>query len=313
VTGSLAPLAPSGPVRVLLAGGYPPMQEYIQYLLEDAGCEVIAAPDVQSALVADQGPGVDLVLIDATTPAAQAVRAVHLGQAMTVPPPAVMALVDNRVSGSRLLGLENGIVDFVTIPFEPAEIKARVRAAARAKRQRDVLLVQAVTDALTGLANRRYLDLRGTALIALARRYGRRLSCVMLDLDHFKAINDEFGHAAGDAVLRQVATVLKEVSRVSDIVGRYAGDEFVILLPEADEAGAHAAAEKVHHALSDLEVLLPSRGSRAVQVRASIGVAQWEPNMTSPATLFAAADDALYRAKASGRNRVVVSRSAPAA
>jgi two-component system, cell cycle response regulator len=305
--------ASQGPVRVLLAGGYPPLQGYIQSMLEDAGCEVTASSDVQLALVAEAGPGVDLVLVDTTALAAQAVQAIHVSRTIAAPSPVVMALTDSRVTASRLLEAESGIIDFVAVPFEPAELKARVRAAARAKRLRDTLLMQATTDPLTGLANRRCLELRATALIALARRHNRSVSCIRLDLDHFKEINDTLGHATGDAVLRDVAQALRSVTRVSDVVGRYAGDEFIILLPETAEGGAWTAAEKIQVALSGLNVAVPSGGNRAVHVQASIGIASCKESIASPAALFAAADDALYHAKATGRNRIVVRGWAPAA
>jgi diguanylate cyclase (GGDEF)-like protein len=286
-------------------------------LLEDAGCVVSRAPDVASALLATGGSPVDLVITDLSAPGTDVLQALQLGQTLTSPPPVVLALAGDRVSAARLLEVEPGVVDFVAMPFDPVELRARVRAAIRMKRARDGLLVQATTDPLTGLANRRLLDLRAAALIAVCKRYGRVLSCLMLDLDGFKAINDRHGHTVGDSALRAVAATLRSVSRTSDVVGRYAGDEFVVLLPETDGPGAVAAAEKIRAALAALRVPLPEplpAGEPAsVMVRASIGVATWNATMTSPTALYAAADHALYGAKALGGNRVASQNPATAA
>jgi two-component system cell cycle response regulator len=251
----------------------------------------------------------------------------------------VIALTEDRHAASRLLEVEGGISDFVGKPFDPAELKARVRAALRTKRSLDVLLQQATTDSLTGLANRRHLDMRAAAAIAMAQRYGRPLACIMLDVDYFKAVNDRHGHAAGDLVLRAVAERLRLVCRASDIIGRYAGDEFVVVLPETDELGASAMGERIRGALAAAPVSLESLYGRSektsheaestdgtggsgtviserhqLALRASIGVASWRPGLDTPSALYASADRALYHAKSTGRDKVAAeSALAPAA
>jgi diguanylate cyclase (GGDEF)-like protein len=176
-----------------------------------------------------------------------------------------------------------------------------VRAAVRAKDEKDALAAAAAQDSLTGLLNRRQLDLQTAQAMALAERYRRPLACLMLDLDHFKVINDSFGHEAGDSILRRVGERLRRLTRSSDIVGRYGGDEFVVLLPETDLRGAVALAEKMQAAIAAAAV---DATTVATTVCTSIGVAQWDRSMAVPAHLYAAADAALYRAKQLGRNRV---------
>jgi len=121
-----------------------------------------------------------------------------------------------------------------------------------------LLRSRANTDGLTGLANRGSLDGRAIELIALARRHGRPLSCLMIDIDHFKRVNDTHGHAGGDAVLCEVASRLRHVCRASDMVGRYGGEEFTALLPETDAEGALAVAEKIRATVAAAPVVLPS-------------------------------------------------------
>jgi diguanylate cyclase (GGDEF)-like protein len=158
----------------------------------------------------------------------------------------------------------------------------------------------AARDGLTGLFNRRELDERAAQRVALAQRHGRPFSCLLLDVDHFKQINDTYGHAAGDAVLRSVAGMIRETSRISDVAGRYGGEEFVLLLPETAAHEAVAVADKLRARLAASPFVV---GTASLEVRASIGVAAWSDAMSTAADLYAAADEALYRAKALGRNR----------
>ena len=141
-------------------------------------------------------------------------------------------------------------------------------------------------------------------------RHDRPFSCLLLDIDHFKQVNDTHGHAAGDAVLREVAQRIRASCRISDIVGRYGGEEFVVLLPETDGAAAVVTADKLRALLSGSPV---TAGSVTIPIHASIGVAAWSAAMRAPSDLYAAADQALYRAKDLGRDRteLYVPRSGP--
>jgi two-component system, cell cycle response regulator len=197
-------------------------------------------------------------------------------------------------------GLDAGAVDYIVKPFANEELVARVRAALRTKAVHDGLAERAARDGLTGLFNRRELDTRAHQAVALADRHSRPFSCLLLDIDDFKLVNDTHGHAAGDTVLREAAQRICDASRISDIVGRYGGEEFVVLLPETDGRAAVAAADKLRALLSDTPVTV---GRGQISIRASIGVATWDDTMRSPSDLYAAADTALYRAKALGRDR----------
>jgi diguanylate cyclase (GGDEF)-like protein len=167
------------------------------------------------------------------------------------------------------------------------------------------LAVEAVHDALTQLFNRRYLDSVTPGLIASAERRGARLSLALLDLDHFKLVNDRFGHPAGDVVLREIGRVLPMSLRPADIVCRYGGEEFCVVLPDADSAGAERALASLAARLSDLRVSW--NGETLGGFTFSAGIAALGENGSTLADLLAAADRALYEAKDAGRDRIHVS------
>jgi diguanylate cyclase (GGDEF)-like protein len=166
----------------------------------------------------------------------------------------------------------------------------------------------AVTDALTGLKNLRYFRARLAEACARTRRDGRPVALVVIDLDHFKAINDQHGHAAGDRVLARVACAVTSVCRASETAARIGGEELAVILPGADREAARVAAERIRRAISAQVVHLEGvggrpGGSRALSVTASLGVASsQELALRTPEALFEAADRALFVAKASGRN-----------
>jgi diguanylate cyclase (GGDEF)-like protein len=157
------------------------------------------------------------------------------------------------------------------------------------------------TDDLTGIANRRAFVEQGTRAVEQARRYGRPLTMVMFDIDHFKKINDTHGHAAGDAALVAAAAALRDAARTSDTPGRLGGEEFGLLLPETGADAAMLFAERLRGDVAAITV--PHDGAQ-IRFTCSLGVAEWRETMGTLDVLMQAADDALYRAKATGRNRV---------
>jgi diguanylate cyclase (GGDEF)-like protein len=160
----------------------------------------------------------------------------------------------------------------------------------------------ATTDGLTGIANRRQLELLGDRLFREAARYQRSLSVIVLDIDHFKRVNDGHGHAAGDEVLRGVAGTLRDLARGADVVGRHGGEEFLVILPNTDGPGAALFAERVRARIAATDFTTPAGPLR---VTASLGVAAFPLDAKALADLIGKADEALYAAKANGRNRVV--------
>lgn len=170
------------------------------------------------------------------------------------------------------------------------------------------LQLQATTDALTGALMRRAFRSEGERALALAVRHRHDLSCLMLDLDHFKHVNDTYGHATGDAILRGCAEAIRAGLRTSDLLGRLGGEEFAVLLPMTDASRAGEVAERLREAVSRVEV---ATDGGTVRVTTSVGVAALDEDAPEIDTLLKRADEALYGAKSSGRNRCSMWRPLP--
>jgi two-component system cell cycle response regulator len=162
----------------------------------------------------------------------------------------------------------------------------------------------AITDSLTGLHNRRYMESHLGTLVDEAAARGKPLSLLIMDIDYFKSINDSFGHDAGDDVLREFATRVRKSIRGIDLACRYGGEEFVVVMPETDMAVAAVVAERIRRRIA-CESFPIQKGSGAIDVTISIGIAGLAAAADSAETILKRADQALYRAKRDGRNRVV--------
>jgi diguanylate cyclase (GGDEF)-like protein len=208
---------------------------------------------------------------------------------------------------TKVRGFDLGAVDYVTKPFDPVELRARVRSTLRTKRYLDLLSARAQVDGLTGLKNRAYFEQRISEEVAAAMRYGREVCLVMVDVDHFKNLNDSFGHPFGDLVLQRIGELLTGCSRVTDAACRFGGEEFALVLTETDSDGAMVLAERLRQEIKALA--FTSRGQN-VSVTASFGVcsarALLEAKKLDVRTLVEAADHALYSAKRSGRDQVAL-------
>jgi len=249
---------------------------------------------------------VDLVLLDLDMPGTDGMtlfREIRADRELvSVPVIFLTGTVDVSV---KVQAFDLGAIDYVTKPFDAVELRARVRAALRTKHYYDLLARKAQLDAVTGLWNRAYFDSRMASAIADADRHDHPLSVMMVDIDHFKTFNDTYGHPFGDLTLRRVGASLTEGLRPSDVICRYGGEEFVIILADTSSEEALQTAERLRLHLMVLG--LECRGE-PVTLTASFGVAgsdQLGPD--EPITserLVAMADAALYDAKQSGRDRV---------
>lgn len=171
---------------------------------------------------------------------------------------------------------------------------------------------QNITDALTGLYNRRYLDQRISAEYARAHRYQHPLSVLMLDIDHFKRLNDTHGHQAGDLALQFISGLILDSVREADIAARYGGEEFIVIAPDTGIPEAGNLAERIRSRIQSHELRLAKsgQGHQTLHVTISIGVAELTTGMASGEQLIQCADEALYQAKQSGRNRTVIHHQA---
>jgi two-component system cell cycle response regulator len=269
-----------------------------------SGYDVVTACDGDEALEVARGKLPDLLLVDVTMPGVDGYDVCRAIQAASAVPPPVIFLTANDGTAARVTGLDAGAVDYIVKPFEQAELLARVRAALRTKAQRDTLVERSTRDGLTGLFNRREIDLRADGAVKFAQRHGGELSCLMADVDHFKQINDRFGHAAGDEVLREAARRIVSACRASDAIGRYGGEEFLLVLPGTRGVDAVTSGDKVRRVLSERPIEFDGG---EISITASVGVAAWESDMAT-SSLYVAADRALYRAKRLGRNRTELYR-----
>ena len=223
----------------------------------------------------------------------------------------ILAIADPAHNARLLRGLEIGVNDYLLRPVDSNELLARARTQIRKRRYTDHLrdnvqnsIEMAITDALTGLHNRRYMESHLTTLAEQASAHGKPLALMLLDIDYFKSINDSFGHDAGDDVLREFATRVRKSIRGIDLACRYGGEEFVVVMPETDLHVASLVAERLRRSIAG-EPFAVSKGTRRIEVTISIGLTTLEHNGESVADVLKRADNALYRAKHEGRNGVV--------
>ena len=223
----------------------------------------------------------------------------------------ILALAESDSTAKLARGLDIGVNDYLVRPIDKNEMLARVRTQVKKKRYTERLrdnmqmsIELAITDGLTGLFNRRYMETHLGTLVDQSAARGKPITVLVLDIDYFKAINDSYGHDAGDDVLREFALRIRKATRNIDLACRYGGEEFVIVMPETDMAVATAVAERLRRRIAT-EPFAIQKGARHLEVTISIGIAALSGINDNAATILKRADQALYRAKRDGRNRVV--------
>ncbi|HYE47050.1 MAG TPA: PleD family two-component system response regulator [Caulobacter sp.] len=271
----------------------------------------VVETDYDKALATARGP-VDMVIVNAAAKSFDGLRlcaGLRSDEASRNLP--VLVIVDPDDRPRLVKALEIGVNDILSRPIDPQELSARTRTQIKRKRYTDFLrqnldhsLELAVTDQLTGLHNRRYMEGQLNALVKRAGMGGDPVAALMIDIDHFKKINDSFGHDVGDEVLREFAVRLASNVRAVDLPCRYGGEEFTVIMPDTRLADAERIAERIrlHVAGSPFRV---AGGTELLTVTISIGVASTVADLDTPETLLKRADGAVYEAKHAGRNRVV--------
>ena len=291
-------------MKVLIAHRDPQARAALAATLGHIDAEVLEAADLTAAvaLCHDERPEVALVELDACEEGPDRLLASIKGDPDLFRTSVVFLISDIELD-AVLRAHARGVEDVLRWPAPEAETISRVRAAARGAALRDQLLERergleelAYSDELTRLYNRRFLGRQLSALVRSATRHDRTLSIVLVDIDRFKSINDEHGHARGDAVLARVAARLIHVLREEDYAGRWGGEEFLVLLPDVDETGAEATAERLRTSVGGRKVA-------GLRVTISAGCATWQPGET-PDDILRRADAALYAAKRGGRDQV---------
>jgi two-component system cell cycle response regulator len=297
--------------RILLVEDQPATLERIRNTL-GATHKIDSESDPQEALFRAAESDYDLAIISLGLDRIDGLRLCSqirsLDRTRTLP---ILVIVGPDDNPRLLRGLDLGINDYLMRPVDPNELRARVRTQVRRKRFADRLrdnmqmtIEMAITDGLTGLHNRRYLERHLATLVLQAVARGKPLSLLVLDIDFFKTINDTYGHAAGDEVLREFSRRLRKAVRGIDLACRLGGEEFVIAMPDTDAALALLVGERLRQKIAG-EPFQVAENPAGLAVTVSIGVSSLDGTEDTPTALLKRADEALYRAKRDGRNRVV--------
>ncbi len=316
-------------IQIIVADDDESVRDLVCRLLEREGYRVHKATSGIGARQALLDHGADIIITDWMMPDLDGIELCRGIRSTDVFGFIYMIMLTAHSEKGRVVqALDAGADDFLSKPFDRQELLARVRVGARivrlekdlGRRNRDVqhfsarmqilnneLMRKSITDELTGLYNRRHAMERLGEMWALAQRSDQPLSCIMLDLDHFKQVNDQHGHAVGDAVLEQTAQLLAKTVRANDPVFRVGGEEFLILCPNSPVAGAEQVAERVRQRICEYTY---DCEKVSLRMTASLGAAERDAGMIVFDEMLREADEALYQAKREGRNRVCTARAA---
>ena len=286
-------------------------------MLDEVGYATTFAIDGMQALERVKTAKPDLILLDLMMPHMNGLQVCETLKADSsdceIP---IIFLTASKEKDHLLQAFDCGAVDYITKPFSAPELLARVKTHLELKHTRDELRKAlakleklATTDSLTGVANRHHLLTIGKREFSRACRYTRPFSVLMLDIDHFKTINDTYGHAAGDEALKAMAKAAVNSLRQVDFFGRFGGEEFVAFLPETNIRAAVEVAERIRRTIARISLSVPDG---VAYVTVSIGVATYRRGDRTLDAILKRADDALYAAKNQGRDRVVVDNTTSA-
>jgi diguanylate cyclase (GGDEF)-like protein len=300
----------TGRPLILVADDSAVVRAVVGSSLVEHGFEVVEAEDGGRALEMFRSLRPHVVLLDMEMPVMdglQVLEAIRADPELGDTP--VVFLTARDGTDDMVEALELGAHDYLRKPFDPGELLARVRAAHRVKALGDELRLRNAeldlvsrTDGLTGLWNRRHIQEQLVSATSLARRHGTPLSALMVDIDHFKRVNDTEGHAAGDRVIQEVAARIRVCLRSEDLLARWGGEEFLVVLPLSGPEAAETVGERVRRAVAAPPEAI-DEPSACVTV--SLGCATLLPG-EEPEAMVARADAALYDAKRAGRDRIVI-------
>jgi len=291
--------------RILIASADADTSAQAQAAIPDEMYDLIVTPDSAKALeiAADTETTCDLMLLDRSLVLEDTSlyeRFLDRARLSEVPLLILGAPMEPR-EWAQLL--HEGASAFITTPIDADVLRAQVAVFLRSKERHDQLRAQAVIDELTGVYNRRYLDEQLSARLAEAQRYNAPFSIGLVDIDHFKKVNDTYGHQVGDLVLAETADIIRQQMRKEDLLARYGGEEFAVMLPHTDRLGAAILAERVREAIAEHKFVVPSA---TVSITISMGLASFPlDEVEDDFSLLKLTDRRLYEAKRSGRNQTV--------
>ncbi len=315
-------------LRLLVVENDPALRRVLENTMGEAGHTVFTASDGKEGLELALGLRPQLIITEWAMPEMDGINFCKvLRQTKAGRRVYVLILSDSDDDQKLIEAFEAGADDYIVKPFDPMVLGARLRAGQRVIQLQDEIELDrqdirriatelavsnqrlqqvALTDPLTGVSNRRFAMERLDQEWAAANRSGHPLSCLVIDVDHFKQVNDTYGHDIGDEVLKLTAETLKRSSRVQDTVSRVGGEEFLVICPDTDATAAHQCADRLRKAVAAAAMVA---GGFTIQVTISIGVATRDKTMADPDALTKLADRAVYQAKRAGRNRTVAGKA----
>jgi diguanylate cyclase (GGDEF)-like protein len=283
---------------------------HVAKMIKEWDTEPFTAQSLSDALRLHKEGKPDLVLLDVMMPHVDGYKMAQMFKRESPFVPIILLTALDDIDSKRR-ALSAGADEFLTKPVNALELQIRMSSMLRIKRLADELesankrlAALATTDQLTQLANRRHFDARMADEFQRWKRYKHPLTCIMIDIDHFKKVNDTFGHPVGDKVLIEVGAAIRSATRTTDFAARYGGEEFVVLTPETGNPAADIVADRLLAAIFN-RTTEKSAEQGIPAVTASIGVASTDLPIVSGDDLIRRADEALYQAKRQGRNRVV--------
>lgn len=288
-------------MKVLLVDDSPDALAVAKARLSKEQLDIVTAGGGVLGLEAARKETPDLILLDVDMPdmsGFEVCRELKADPELCMIP--VLFLSGATTPEDKVHGLDLGAVDYVAKPFDAFELRARVRAALRTKHLQDLLIEHAHIDPLTGLPNRRALMERLQCEWSRIERHGGEMAFIMADLDHFKSINDLYGHHVGDKMLQETARVIAEQCRDNDLPARYGGEEFSIVVPDESAQSAIHLAERCRHKIEECCIVVREEN---IRVTASFGIADSQ-GVSSIEEMMKRADEALYWSKKAGRNQI---------
>ncbi len=292
--------------KILIIDDSKGINKILSKMLLESGHTPIVATDGEEGIEKAINTSPDLILLDIGLPKMDGfdVCKALKGNNLTKEIPVLFLTGHYPDSKDAVKGLELGAYDYIRKPFEADELLARITGVLNIQKQQKAIKYLSVTDELTGLFNRRMLKYRLEESFAVVHRYDSPLTCLMLDIDYFKKVNDTYGHMAGDLVLQELARLLKKHTRTEDNLIRYGGEEFLVILYEPIEK-AYIIAERLRKSIENHKFHFGKEESMVLSITVSIGLSTYLAHVSDEQdTLIALADSALYLSKQNGRNRV---------
>lgn len=295
-------------MKVLIADDDALSRKILEDCLSEWGYDILMANNGNEAWdILGNSDRPNMAVLDWMMPGMNGVEICRRLRLLSLPNYVYVILLTARSKREDVInGLESGADDYIIKPFNREELKSRLKIGQRIIELEQRILRLASTDYLTGLMNRRAFLERLERELNRCEREISNMGIIIMDIDHFKRVNDNFGHQVGDLVLQEMSGILVKLCRVYDFIGRYGGEEFIICLPGADKWNTYKIAERMRSTIENNKIFLSDKAS-SISITASFGISSVEPGQIKSADrLINEADEALYRAKDQGRNRVVM-------